>query len=130
MKTFDLGFGQIIQLEPNLAEVIINEGVEMDMNILGQYHEWIIDNLSAPSFLLVNKVHPYTYTFEAQQHLADLEKVKAIAMVCYSTMTDKATRFVAKIPKKHPWQYRTFDNRKSALQWLTLCNDELCVDNH
>ncbi|NQZ12162.1 MAG: hypothetical protein HRT35_33845 [Algicola sp.] len=125
MQKFDLGFALIYLLDDNLAEVIINEGVEMDITAVEQYHDWIDQHMNDPCFLLVNKINQYTYTFDAQRHLIQLDKVKAIAVVCYSPIAEKASRFVVDMPRKIKWQFDTFDNRKAALQWLAFCQDEL-----
>jgi hypothetical protein len=125
MQKFDLGFAQIYLLDDNLAEVIINEGVEMDITAIEQYHDCIDQHMSDPCFLMINKINQYTYTFDAQRHLMQLDKVKAVAVVCYTSIAEKATRFVADMPRKVTWQFEIFDNRKAALQWLAFCQDEL-----
>ena len=45
MKTFDLSFGTVTLLRKDLAEVIINQGVEMDLDIVDEYHMFIVTNV-------------------------------------------------------------------------------------
>ena len=66
MSKYKLSFGEIIILKPNLAEVIVDNDVEMDLEMVGEYHEFLLSKLGHPFNLLINKVHQYTYTFEAQ----------------------------------------------------------------
>ena len=61
MKVYKLSFGSVIILAPNLAEVIINEGVIIDELNVDEYHDFLLTNLDAPFSLLVNKKHSYTY---------------------------------------------------------------------
>ena len=69
MDIHKFNFGSIIILHDNVAEVIINEGVELTLEMINEYHDFLLTNLSSPFFLLVNKIHSYTYSFEAQMHL-------------------------------------------------------------
>tara|TARA_R110000796_G_scaffold120962_4_gene235115 strand:+ start:492 stop:698 length:207 start_codon:yes stop_codon:yes gene_type:complete len=58
MKSHRLSFGEIIILKDNLAEVIINEGVLMDIKIVEDYHQFLLTHLKAPFSLLINKRYP------------------------------------------------------------------------
>lgn len=127
MKKYKLSFGHIIKLEPHMAEIIINEGVEMDMSMVGEYHDWLNDHLASPCLLLVNKIHHYTFSFEAQQNIARLDKIRGIAIVSYSKVTADTARFIASIPTAPHWQLEIFSNRKSALNWLAFCKNEMCI---
>ena len=127
---YTLSFAQIIRLNDHIAEVVVNEGVEMDMGILEEYHHWIAQHMSAPTLLLINKINSYTYTFEAQRNLAALAQIKAIAVVAYTRSTELATSFVFDmIDNKDDWTLKSFDNRKAALGWLEYCLQEWCVES-
>lgn len=119
-EQYHLSFGQIIRIKANLAEVIVAEGVEMDMTMINEYHNWINQHLTSPCFLLINKVHRYTYTFEAQQQIAGLDKINAIAIISYSKATTVSTRYLDNLPRPRNWQLEIFDNREAALHWLQL----------
>ena len=127
IKKYRVSFGQIKLLEPYLAEVIIDEGIEMDLTKVGEYHDWIKDHLTPACLLLVNKINHYTFTFEAQQNIARLDNIKAIAIVSYSKLTTNNSRFIASIPKDPHWQLEIFNTRKEAMAWLAFCKDELCI---
>jgi len=73
MDLYELPFAKIIILDENLAEVIINEGIEMDINMVEQYHEFLLSHLQPPFSLLINKVNSYTYEFYAQLGLSALK---------------------------------------------------------
>ena len=63
MPYMDLPFATIIKLREDIAEVIINEGVEMNLDMVNQYHEYLLLHFKAPFSLLINKVNSYTYNF-------------------------------------------------------------------
>lgn len=66
MSSHRLSFGIINILKNNLAEVIVDEGIVMDVVMIDEYHDFLLNTLDAPFALLVNKKHSYTYTFSAQ----------------------------------------------------------------
>jgi len=118
MDLYELPFAKIILLREDLAEVIINEGVEMDVAMVDQFHDFLLSHLSAPFFLLINKIHSYTYDFEAQLKLGTLKELNAIAVVAYTRMTKLTTETVASLPRDVKWNLKIFTNRDEALSWL------------
>ena len=113
-----LKMGRIIKLDDDLAEVIVDEAKIIDMEMVSEYHEWIQNNLSNPCMLLINKINPYTYTFEAQNEIASLDQIQAMAVVVYSHISEVTTRDLALFPREHEWYLHIFDSRHDALSWL------------
>ncbi len=118
MKTYDLSFGTVTVLRPDLAEVIVNEGVEMDRDMVDEYHMFVSEFLAESCGILINKKHQYTYTFEAQLEIANLEKIKAMAVVVYSDATRIATEALMKLPTHSQWNLKIFPDREAGLAWL------------
>ncbi len=54
MNINELSFGKAIILNSNLAEIIVDDGVEIDLTMITEYHNWIPKNLSDPCMVLVN----------------------------------------------------------------------------
>lgn len=119
---FELPFAKIIILQDNIAEVMINEGVEMDVIMVEQYHDFLLSHLRSPFSLLVNKVNSYTYNFQAQMKLAALKEIKAMAVVAYNRVTKLSTESLASYPRSEEWNLKVFSNRDDALAWLLLEN--------
>lgn len=113
-----LKMGRIIKLSDDIAEVIVDDGVVIDMDMVREYHEWIQNNLSDPCMLLINKLNSYTYTFEAQKEIASLEQIQAMAVVVYNRISEVTTRDLASFPREHEWYIQVFDSRHDALLWL------------
>ena len=118
MSFHELSFAKIILLEENIAEVIINEGIEIDNKMVTEYHDFLLRHLSAPFYLLINKINSYTYTFDAQIKIASLPQIKAMAVISYNRITEIATRDLASIPRDNEWNIQIFPDRDTALQWL------------
>ena len=118
MDLYELRFGKIILLSNNIAEVIINESVEMDEAMVDEYHEFLIAHLHAPFCLLINKINSYSYDFAAQMNLATIQQIKAMAVVAYNRVAESATVSLIDTPRKVGWNIKIFPNREEALQWL------------
>ena len=118
MKTYKLSFGEITLLQEDIAEVIVNDRVEFNLEMVAEYHEFLINKMKCPFSLLINKLNSYTYTFEAQQHLATLTDINAMAVVSYSNITELTTKSLIQVPREINWKIKIFNEREVALQWL------------
>ena len=122
MDLHELSFGKIIILHNNVAEVIINEGVEMDEELVNQFHDFLFDNLKSPFSLLINKINSYSYSFEALAKLGAKKEIRAIAVVAYTRTSKISTESIASFPKEVKWNMSVFSNRDEAIKWLMLEN--------
>jgi len=118
MITHKLSFGEITLLQEDIAEVIVNDRVEFNLEMVAEYHEFLINKMKCPFSLLINKLNSYTYTFEAQQHLATLTDINAMAVVSYSNITELTTKSLIQVPREIDWKIKIFNEREVALQWL------------
>jgi len=130
MSLHKLRFAKIIILQENIAEVIINEAVEIDNEMVSEYHDFLLQNLSAPFLLLINKINSYTYTFDAQIKIASLPEIKAMAAVTYNKATEVATRNLASLPRDNTWNIQIFPDRDTALDWLTSLQSDPTSPTH
>ena len=118
MDLHELPFAKIIVLDKDLAEVLINDGVEMNTEMVAAYHDFLLNHLQAPFSLLVNKVNAYSYDFEAQANLATLEQINAMAVVTYNRISTISTESLASMPRSREWNLRIVSDRGEALAWL------------
>lgn len=118
MDVFELPFAKITILRDDIAEVVINDGVEMDVQMVDQYHAFLLAHLRAPFSLLINKVNAYSYHHDAQQRLAALNEINAMAVVAYNRATVFATKTLSTYPREGEWNLKIFSDRDDALAWL------------
>jgi len=118
MNKYKLSFCDITLLEKDIAEVVIKEGIEVNLTMVEEYHAFLLDKLTYPFSLLINKINSYSYTFEAQLQLATLPQINIIAAVIYTKISEISTRNLASLPREIPWQLEIFNDRASALNWL------------
>ncbi|RKZ63340.1 MAG: hypothetical protein DRQ44_10170 [Gammaproteobacteria bacterium] len=118
MDLYTLPYAKIIILHDNIAEVIINDEVKMDLKMVEHYHEFLLSHLASPFSLLINKINSYTYDFDAQLKLATLKEINAMAVVAYNQITKITTESLASYPRSKEWNLKVFSNRDDALSWL------------
>ena len=124
MDLYELPFAKIILLREDIAEVLINNGVEMDVKMVDQYHDFLLSHLRTPFSLLINKVNSYTYDFMAQKKLATLKEINVMAVVAYNRVTKISTEVLVSVPRDVEWNLKIFSNRDEALAWLVSEQDE------
>lgn len=121
MKVYILPFGKINIIHNSIAEVIINEGVVMDIDMVTHYHDFLIENLESPFSLLINKENSYSYKFDAQLKIANLSEVQSMAVVIYNLSAEMATQILINLNKGNDWDIKLFKDRQVALDWLHHC---------
>ena len=127
MDLYELPFAKIIILRDDIAEVMINEGVQMDANMVDQYHDFLLSHLRAPFSLLINKVNSYAFDFDAQAKLATLKEINAIAVVVYNRVSRIATETLASFPRDVEWNLKIVSSRDEALAWLLVEQDKVAA---
>ncbi len=121
ISLYELSFAKIIILSDSIAEVIINEDVEMTLEMVEQYHELLLSSLISPFSLLINKVNNYTYSFDAQVNLATLSEINAMAVVAYTSSTKISTEYLkSSVPRETDWNLKIYSDREEALNWLKM----------
>ncbi|MGB5396926.1 MAG: hypothetical protein WBN96_07240 [Gammaproteobacteria bacterium] len=123
MITYELNFARINLIRDDIAEVIIHDGIELNVAMVNEYHDFLITHLTPPFSLLINKVNSYTYDFDAQQTLATIEHIKAMAVVAYKRSAVITTEYLASQPREKQWNLQIFSDRESAMHWLTTVQD-------
>lgn len=118
MKQYKLSFGTIVILEDNLAEVIINEGVIMNEIMVDLYHDFLLSYLKAPFSLIINKKNSYSYTFEAQKMIANLDEIHCMAVVVGTKGALMSTKTLIQINEANDWNIKLFKTREEAIEWI------------
>lgn len=111
-------FGRIVPIDDHIAEVIINDSVEMDWEMLNDLHHTLENRFKPPISLLINKIHSYSYTFEAQKLIGTLNNLHKTAVVTYNQRSERATQALNQIPRPVKLNIKTFSNYEDALNWL------------
>ncbi len=119
METHELSFGNVIILQKDLAEIIINDGIEVSLKQVIEADEFLVAHLKSPFSLLFNKKYHYSFEFNAQEKLGVVKGLNAVAIVCYSQVNSTLTKALSNvINNTEEWNMQDFTNRDDALDWL------------
>lgn len=118
MKSYRLTFGTITIVDNGLAEVIVDEGVELNEENVIEFHDFLLEIFDAPFSLLINRKHSYSYTFQAQRLIGKLDEIKAIAVLIASSGALMSTETIINLNKDSDWNIYVFQERDKALEWI------------
>ena len=114
----ELDFGKIKWIREDIAEVIVNEGVELNEKHVEKLHDALISHYKAPFSVLVNKVNSYSYAFCALTKFGTIPENKRIGVVAHSTAANSAAAMLLIAPRKTKLNLKVFNSKAEALQWL------------
>ncbi len=130
MRWFELPFGRIQLLQQDIAEVIINDEVEIDFTILSHLHAALLANIEGRFSLLINAANRFSYSFEAQQTLFSLKEINAVAVVAYNITTKYTSQSLVSFRRREKLNIKIFSDRITALSWLMLENKRARIKHH
>ncbi|WP_286234660.1 hypothetical protein [Thalassotalea sediminis] len=117
-----LSFGQFNLLSNNVVEVVVDEGIVMDLDMVEECHNFILSRFTDEFAMLVNKVNHYSYSFEAKLSVASYEHLKAIAFVYYSPEGQEISNNLQAVRAMDKWNCRAFSGLElgwqQAYDWL------------
>lgn len=118
-----LNFGCTVNhLESNIAEVIVDSGVELGIEMVEELDNYLSDFYSGDFALLVNKQNPYSYTYEAQLCLASLEHQRALAILYHDLQREHIPPLLGQRVTLDEINVKIFPatklGTKSAMNWL------------
>ena len=111
----EIKFGIYREIEPGIVEVIINEGIDLNAEMI-EFAEGVLTNYYGDKeyCLLVDRVYSYSITFAAMQRLTYMKNLAALAIVVHSDHS----RHAALIHEKFQDNIKVFYTYFEALNWL------------
>lgn len=117
-----LSFAKIKILNEHVAEVIVDQGVVISLEMSEEYDDFLTKTFSNNFALLINKVNHYDFSFEAKLSMASHENLAAIAVVSYDSESKKSVEGFAAMRKLDGWNLKVFDGLnlgwQEGLDWL------------
>ncbi|OKY24827.1 MULTISPECIES: hypothetical protein [Thalassotalea] len=117
-----LSFGQFNLLSNNIVEVVVDEGIVMDLEMVDECHHFIQSRFCNNFAMLINKVNHYTYSYEAKLSVASYAHLKAIAFVYYSKEAQQISNNLQALRAIDKWNCRVFSGLElgwqQAYNWL------------
>jgi hypothetical protein len=110
----ELSFGIFREIEPNIMEITINEGVELKRQHIERIEEGLLEKYSSSYALLINRVNSYSHTHDSMQKVAKLQNLAALAIVVYSNVSG----YSAKLHGLFQDNVQVFEAKDVAMAWL------------
>lgn len=122
MNKHQLSFAKINILNEQVAEVIVEQGTIISLEMSEEYDRFLTEVFSNNFALLVNKINQYDFSFEAKLSMASHDNLKAIAVVTYDKESKKSVEKVADLRQLDGWNLQVFDGLnlgwQEGLDWL------------
>ena len=119
---YELSFCSINMLDENIAEIIVNKSVEISIEMVEEYDEFLSTHFSSDFGLLINKINDYNYSFEAKLSIASNEHLKVMAVVNYSNESEELTQKIKNLRAVDDWNLKNFSGLdlgwQQAYDWL------------
>ncbi|TKB46745.1 hypothetical protein [Thalassotalea mangrovi] len=119
---YTLSFGYINIINDNIAEVLVDEGVEMSLEMCEEYDEFLHSHFHGPYAVLVNRIHNYKMSYETRLHIASHQDLVAIGVVSYNNHdSDEVAKLLQqrKIDNLNLKEFHGLDmGRGKAIAWL------------
>lgn len=110
-----LPFGQFREIDKNIIEATIFEGVELDYRRISQVAAGLNERYRNERYaILSNRVNRYSHTHESMQALAELPNLAGLAILVYSSISTVA----AGIHELYQDNAKVFYSRPAAVDWL------------
>tara|TARA_R110001592_G_scaffold153164_2_gene381319 strand:+ start:87 stop:494 length:408 start_codon:yes stop_codon:yes gene_type:complete len=123
-------FGQINFLDANIAEVIINENIEITLEIVDEYDALMAQHFSGNYAVLVNRINSYRFAYEALLCIGSEQNLKALAIINYNKASEQQTRDLKSVRHMDNLNIKEFSGlelgRENAIHWL---NEQLTYLN-
>ena len=118
MELYKLSFGEISVLANNIAEVMVDERANIDLEMVAEIHNCLLSIFTNSFSLLINKSNPYSTQLDALIQFGTLAAINKIAVFAPNRMAKLSADFAADIPSSAALNIQVFTNREDALGWL------------
>ena len=110
-----LNFGTFKEIEPNIMEIIIDDGVELDRAKLTIVAAGLHEKFKkVPYAILVNRQNTYSYSNNSIEVYDNLKNLKCMA----NLVTDEGAQAEDSVAQSMPGFTRNFQHRDKAISWL------------
>ena len=122
MRKHRISFADINIISDSIAEIIIDEGIEVSIEMVEEYDNFLACIFNGNYGVLLNKINNYSYSLGAQFIMGSSENIVAIAAVNYTEQGKKSSKEIAGRRTIDQLNFRTFSGLnlgwQEAMSWL------------
>ncbi len=120
MELQALSFVKISIVQANIAEIMVDEGVDINIEMVDEIHDNFLSTFANSFSLLINKTNSYSTQLDALIKFGTLSTINKIAVYAPNKWAKLSADFAADIPSSAVLNIQVFTNRDEALSWLQL----------
>ena len=117
-----LSFATLNLLSDSIVEILIDDGVEVSLEMIEEFDNYLSDNLSEHFAMLINRVNSYHCTFEAKMIAVSHGQLCATAIVTYNNDAKKEVDDLLRIRRMDELNLQIFSGLElgwqTAYDWL------------
>ncbi|MBD3610454.1 MAG: hypothetical protein HUJ30_07880 [Gammaproteobacteria bacterium] len=114
MKEYRLSFVTLYDYENGIIEAIVDDGVEINKDKFIEFIDFVNNLPSAPSGMLANRTHSYSFTFDALLSFRRNQSLRYLAEYLH----DKKPNVILEAIWPRNINMQTFRKYDEAMQWL------------
>ena len=118
MDAHQISFAKITVLRNDLAEIVVDNGVDINVKMVDEIHHCLLSIFSNSFSLLINKTNSYSSQLDALMKFGTLAEINKIAIFAPNKMARMSADFSAAIPSSKTLNIEVFIDRDDALSWL------------
>ena len=118
MEVHQISFAKIAVINSYLAEVTVNNGVDIDIDMVDEIHKALMSLLGHTFSLLINKSNAYSTQLDALIKFGSLPAIDKIAVFAPNKLAQMSADFSATIPSSQALNIQVFTEREEAMNWL------------
>ena len=115
-----LSFCALHFIDHSIVEIIIDDGVEIDGEMVDEFFAAINGQMNEEISILLNKERKYSYKFDALIKLSGSTKIRNMGVVTYDALSKSTVLYMMDRFNKSNKNVKIFDNRGDALSWLKM----------
>lgn len=117
-----LSFATVNLLSDSIVEILIDDGVEVSLEMIEEFDNYLSDNLTESFAMLINRINDYHCTFEAKLTAVSHGQLCATAIVAYNNEDKKEVDDLLRIRRIDELNLQLFPGLEmgwqSAYDWL------------
>jgi hypothetical protein len=117
-----LSFAKIHFVSNNIAEVMVDNDIEITIEMIEELDDYLSSYEYQHLGILINRINSYSYSFEAKFCVYSHHKMKAIALVYYSSQCRQSTQDILDLRFMDELNLKMFEGIElgwqQALNWL------------
>lgn len=118
MEIYRISFAKICILHSTLAEITVDNGVDINLQMVDEIHDSLLSLFKESFSLLINKSNSYSSQLDALIHFGTLDTLNKIAVFAPNKLALMSAEFSATIPSSAALNIEVFTEREDALVWL------------